>query len=141
MNAAFREYSETEHLLVKPSRLKIDRSCLGPVSVPVVQDDNTSLVTVYQKTSEERHSPRSTQVCITDRVRQRNVCHGFFLTTLILYIFHAAWHVLWLFLDLWLEAVQSWHWAHYCTQFQSSSGLVHLHLFVSRINNARFKCM
>ena len=42
----------------------------GPVSVPVVQDDNTSLVTVYQKTSEERHSPRSMQVCITDRVRR-----------------------------------------------------------------------
>lgn len=28
MNAAFREYSETEHLVVKPSRLKNDKSCL-----------------------------------------------------------------------------------------------------------------
>ena len=28
MNAAFREYSETKYLLVKPSRLKNDRSCL-----------------------------------------------------------------------------------------------------------------
>ena len=28
MNAAFREHLETEHLVVKPSRLKNDKSCL-----------------------------------------------------------------------------------------------------------------
>ena len=45
-------------------------------------------------------------------------------------MFHAAWHVLWLCLYLWLERLKI---RSCCTQFQSPIGMVYLHLFVSRL--------